>query len=138
MRMYVFNLCMHACISVWIFQKVLAEIVQKALILSQKRLISNHRNFGLLAPESMRFPSIERLKIERSFFLIAETFYALETLYCNVILTSSSGQFLFYFFKKERREFHLLFLVSQGFCPPVIPPPLAKSLGISPSLRAPL
>ena len=29
----------------WIFQKVLAEIVQKGLILSQKALISNRRNF---------------------------------------------------------------------------------------------
>ena len=41
----------------WIFQKVLPEMVQKGLILSQKRLISNYRNFGLFAPKSMRFPS---------------------------------------------------------------------------------
>ena len=44
-------------ISGWIFQKVLAEIVQKDLILSQKTLISNRRNLGLFAPTSMRFPS---------------------------------------------------------------------------------
>ena len=44
-------------ISCRIFQKVPAEIVQKSLILSQKRLVSNRRNFGLLAPKSMRFPS---------------------------------------------------------------------------------
>ena len=44
-------------ISGWIFQKVLAEIVQKDLILSQKALISNRRNLGLFAPTSMRFPS---------------------------------------------------------------------------------
>ena len=44
-------------ISGWIFQKVLAEIVQKGLILSQKVLISNRRNFGSFAPKSMRFPS---------------------------------------------------------------------------------
>ena len=41
----------------WIFQKVLAEIVQKDLILSEKALISNRRNLGLFAPTSMRFPS---------------------------------------------------------------------------------
>ena len=41
----------------WIFQKVLAEIVQKGLILSQKALISNRRNLGFFAPKSMRFPS---------------------------------------------------------------------------------
>ena len=40
----------------WIFQKVLAEIVQKDLILPQKALISNRRNLGLFAPTSMRFP----------------------------------------------------------------------------------
>ena len=44
-------------ISCWIFQKVLAEIVQKGHILSQKALISNRRNLGLFAPKSMRFPS---------------------------------------------------------------------------------
>ena len=57
--------CLHVCVYVcmclymsgWIFQKVLAEIVQKGLILSQKRLISNRRNFCLLALKSMRFPS---------------------------------------------------------------------------------
>ena len=47
-------------ISGWILQKVLAEIIQKGLILSQKRLISNRRNFGLLAPKSMPFSSKER------------------------------------------------------------------------------
>ena len=36
---------------------VLADIVQKDLILSQKALISNRRNLGLFAPTSMRFPS---------------------------------------------------------------------------------
>ena len=41
----------------WIFQKVLDEIVQKDLTLSQKALISNRRNLGLFAPTSMRFPS---------------------------------------------------------------------------------
>ena len=55
--------CVYVClyiyiyISGWIFQKVLAEIVQKDLILSQKALISNRRNLGLFAPTSMRFPS---------------------------------------------------------------------------------
>ena len=44
-------------ISGWIFQKVLAEIVQKDLILSQKALSSNRRSLGLFAPTSMRFPS---------------------------------------------------------------------------------
>ena len=44
----------------WIFQKVLAEIVQKDLILSQKGLISNRRNFGLVATKSMRFLSKDR------------------------------------------------------------------------------
>ena len=42
------------CISGWIFQKELAEIVQKGHILSQKALILNHRNFGLFAPKSNR------------------------------------------------------------------------------------
>ena len=56
--MYVYiSICMYVCISGWIFQKVLAEIVQKDLILSQKALISNRRNLGLFAPTSMRFPS---------------------------------------------------------------------------------
>ena len=41
----------------WIFQKVLAEIVQKDLILSEKALISNRRNLSLFAPTWMRFPS---------------------------------------------------------------------------------
>ena len=44
----------------WIFQKVLAEIVQKGLILSQKALISNRRNFSLFALKSMRFPLKDR------------------------------------------------------------------------------
>ena len=39
----------------WIFQKVLAEIVQKDLDLSQKALGSNGRNLGLFAPTSMGF-----------------------------------------------------------------------------------
>ena len=56
-------------ISGGIFQKVLAEIVQKGLILSQKRLISNRCNFGLLAPKSMRFPSKDRKSKDRSFQL---------------------------------------------------------------------
>ena len=41
---------MYMYMSGWIFQKVLAEIVQKDLILSQKALISNRRNLGLFAP----------------------------------------------------------------------------------------
>ena len=41
----------------WIFQKVLAEVVQKDLILSQKALLSNRPNLSLFAPTSMRFPS---------------------------------------------------------------------------------
>ena len=49
--------CCYIYISGWIFQKVLAEIVQKGLILSQKALISNRRNVGLFAPKLMRFPS---------------------------------------------------------------------------------
>ena len=59
----------------WIFQKVLAEIVQKGLILLQKGLISNRRNFGWFAPKSMRFPYFKRQEIERSLFLIPEIFY---------------------------------------------------------------
>ena len=56
--MYVFMyVCMYEYMSGWIFQKVLAEIVQKGPIFSQKGLISNHRNFGLFSPKSMRFPS---------------------------------------------------------------------------------
>ena len=58
----------------WIFQKVLAEIVQKDLILSQKALISNRRNLGLFAPTSMRFPSKDSKWKDLS-FLIAEIFY---------------------------------------------------------------
>ena len=54
-------------ISGWIFQKVLAEIVQKDLILSQKALISNRRNLGLFAPTSMRFPSKDSKSKELSF-----------------------------------------------------------------------
>ena len=51
----------------WIFQKVLAEIVQKDLILSQKALISNRRNLGLFAPTSMRFPSKDSKSKDLSF-----------------------------------------------------------------------
>ena len=51
----------------WIFQKVLAEIVQKGLILLQKGLISNRRNFGLSAPKSMRFRSKYRKSKDLSF-----------------------------------------------------------------------
>ena len=54
-------------ISGWIFQKVLAEIVQKDLILSQKALISNRRNLGLFAPTSMRFPSKDSKSKDLSF-----------------------------------------------------------------------
>ena len=54
-------------ISGWIFQKVLAEIVQKDLILSQKALISNRRNLGLFAPTSMRFPSKDSQSKDLSF-----------------------------------------------------------------------
>ena len=52
-----FNHRILRCIYIWIFQKVLAEIVQKDLNLSQEALISNRRNLGLFAPKSMRFPS---------------------------------------------------------------------------------
>ena len=62
--MYVY---MYICISGWIFQKVLAEIVQKDLILSQKALISNRRNLGLFAPTSMRFPSKDSKSKDLSF-----------------------------------------------------------------------
>ena len=70
--MYVFMyVCMYVCVSVClsgcIFQKVLAEIVQKGLILSQKGLFSNRRNFGLFAPKSMRFPSKDRKSKDLSF-----------------------------------------------------------------------
>ena len=51
----------------WIFQKVLAEIVQKDLTLSQKALISNRRNLGLFAPTSMRFPSKDSKSKDLSF-----------------------------------------------------------------------
>ena len=54
-------------ISGWIFQKVLAEIVQKDFILSQKALISNRRNLGLFAPTSMRFPSKDSKSKDLSF-----------------------------------------------------------------------
>ena len=60
-------MCM--CKSGWILQKVLAEMLQKGLILSQKRLISNRRNFGLLAPKSMHFPSKDRKSKDLSFQL---------------------------------------------------------------------
>ena len=58
---------MYVCMSGWIFQKVLAEIVQKDLILSQKALISNRRNLGLFAPTSMRFPSKDSKSKDLSF-----------------------------------------------------------------------
>ena len=58
---------MYVCISGWIFQKVLAEIVQKDLILSQKALISNRRNLGLFAPTWMRFPSKDSKSKDLSF-----------------------------------------------------------------------
>ena len=54
-------------ISGWIFQKVLAEIVQKGVILSEKALISNRRNFGLFAPKPMRFPSKDSKSKDLSF-----------------------------------------------------------------------
>ena len=66
MYIYIY-LCMYVCMSGWIFQEVLAKIVQKDLILSQKRLISNRRNFGLLAPKSMHFPSKDRKSKDLSF-----------------------------------------------------------------------
>ena len=44
-----------------------AEIVQKGLILSQKALISNRRNFGLFAPKSMCFPSKDSKSKDISF-----------------------------------------------------------------------
>ena len=47
-------------ISGWIFQKVLAEIVQKDLI-------SNPRILGLFAPTSMRFPSRDSKSKDLSF-----------------------------------------------------------------------
>ena len=56
-----------ANISGWIFQKVLAEIVQKDLILSLKALISRRRNLGLFAPTSMRFPSKDSKSKDLSF-----------------------------------------------------------------------
>ena len=49
-----------ARISGWFFQKVLPEIIQKASFCHKKCLISNRRNFGLLAPKSMRFHSKDR------------------------------------------------------------------------------
>ena len=49
----------------WISQKIPTEIVQKGLILSQKRLISNRTNFSLLATKSMHFPLKDR-KLEDS------------------------------------------------------------------------
>ena len=64
-------ICIYVCkyiyISVWIFQKVLAETVQKDLILSQKALISNRRSLGLFAPTSMRFPSKDSKSKDLSF-----------------------------------------------------------------------
>ena len=46
---------------------LLAEIVQKDLILSEKALISNRRNLGLFAPTSMRFPSKDSKSKDLSF-----------------------------------------------------------------------
>ena len=85
------------------FPKVPAKIAQtsKGLILSQKRLISNRRNFCLLAPKSMHFPSkdrksedlfFNRRNFSQAIFLFSQN--ALEKLYYSVILTASSGQFL--------------------------------------------
>ena len=59
--------CLSVCLSGWIFQKVLAENVQKDLILSQKALISNRRNLSLFAPTSMRFPSKDSKSKDLSF-----------------------------------------------------------------------
>ena len=82
-------------ISGWIFQKVLAEIVQKDLILSQKALISNRRNLGSFAPTSIAFlQKIANRKISlfnclnflRAIFPFSQN--ALERLYCSVILTA--------------------------------------------------
>ena len=50
-----------------IFQKVLAEIVQKDLDLSQKALISNGRNLGSFAATSMGFTSKDS-KLKNLFF----------------------------------------------------------------------
>ena len=61
------DVCLHVHAVGWIFQKVLAEIVQKDLILSQKALISNRRNLGLFAPTSMRFPSKDSKSKDLSF-----------------------------------------------------------------------
>ena len=65
MCVYIYSVSLPS--SGWIFQKVLAEIVQKDLILSQKALISNRRNLGLFAPKSMRFPSKDRKSKDLSF-----------------------------------------------------------------------
>ena len=51
----------------WIFQKVLAEVLQKDLVLSQQALISNRRNLSLFAPTSMRFPSKDSKSKDLSF-----------------------------------------------------------------------
>ena len=67
---YIFIYChlySYTTISGWIFQKVLAEIVQKDLILSQKALISNRRNLSLFAPTSMGFPSKDSKSKDLSF-----------------------------------------------------------------------
>ena len=84
-----------------IFQKVSAETGQKGLILSQKRVTLNRRNFSLPAPKlSALF--FKRQEIGRSFFLIAQFFHerffcahknTVETLYLSVILTAFSGHF---------------------------------------------
>ena len=68
-KIYIPHRKIYQYISGWIFQKVLAEIVQKGLILSQKALISNRRNFGLFAPKSTRFPSKNSKSKDLSFNL---------------------------------------------------------------------
>ena len=87
-KIYIPHRKIYQYISGWIFQKVLAEIVQKSLILSQKALISNRRNFGLFAPKSTRFPS----KNSNSQTFLPTIFpfsqNALQRLYCSVILTA--------------------------------------------------
>ena len=62
-----------------IFRKVSAETGQKGLILSQKRVTLNRRNFSLPAPKlSALF--VKRQEIGRSFFLIAQFFH--ERFFC--------------------------------------------------------
>ena len=64
---YFYIVYIYIYISGWIFQKVLAETVQKDLILSQKALISNRRNLGLFAPTWMGFPSKDSKSKDLSF-----------------------------------------------------------------------